>query len=188
MEDDMEDAEAEDDDVVEEKHGDAKPVGEPSKVTREGKRKITHFEKFEHGENIYELEDTVLIHTEDKNEKPYIAIIKDITQKINGNMMILVQWFYRFEEAVKKDGEKWETSDTREIFYSFHRDEVAAESVMHRCMVYFVPPHKQLPKRQENPGSIVRKVYDTIEKNLWNFTDNDFEATKQQEIDLLIEK
>lgn len=102
--------------------------------------------------------------------------------------MILGQWFYRPEEAEKKGGGNWQSSDTRELFYSFHRDEVPAESVMHRCVVYFVPAHKQLPKRKVNPGFIVRKVYDTVEKKLWKLTDKDYEDTKQHEIDLLVEK
>lgn len=103
-------------------------------------------------------------------------------------MMILGQWFYRPEEAEKKGGGNWQSSDTRELFYSFHRDEVPAESVMHRCVVYFVPAHKQLPKRKNNPGFIVRKVYDTVEKKLWKLTDKDYEDSKQHEIDLLVEK
>ncbi|KAF2560892.1 hypothetical protein F2Q70_00017196 [Brassica cretica] len=95
---------------------------------------------------------------------------------------------YRPEEAEKKGGGNWQSSDTRELFYSFHRDEVPAESVMHRCVVYFVPAHKQLPKRKVNPGFVVRKVYDTVEKKLWKLTDKDYEDTKQHEIDLLVEK
>lgn len=102
--------------------------------------------------------------------------------------MILGQWFYRPEEAEKKGGGNWQSSDTRELFYSFHRDEVPAESVMHRCVVYFVPAHKQLPKRKNHPGFIVRKVYDTVEKKLWKLTDKDYEDSKQHEIDLLVEK
>lgn len=102
--------------------------------------------------------------------------------------MILGQWFYRPEEAEKRGGGNWQSSDTRELFYSFHRDEVPAESVMHRCVVYFVPAHKQLPKRKNNPGFIVRKVYDTVEKKLWKLTDKDYEDSKQHEIDVLVDK
>lgn len=117
-----------------------------------------------------------------------VFLWQDITQTKDGSMMILGQWFYRPEEAEKKGGGNWESSDTRELFYSFHRDEVPAESVMHRCVVYFVPAHKQLPKRQNHPGFIVRKVYDTVEKKLWKLTDKDYEDSKQHEIDLLVEK
>ncbi|KAL0684323.1 hypothetical protein Bca4012_051171 [Brassica carinata] len=151
----------------EEKPDDASPVGESVKVTGKGKWRRTHFLQFEYDGNKYNL---------------------DITQTKYGSMMILGQWFYRPEEAEKKGGGNWQSSDTRELFYIFHRDEVPAESVMHRCVVYFVPAHKQLPKRKVNPGFVVRKVYDTVEKKLWKLTDKDYEDTKQHEIDLLVEK
>ncbi|CAG7862618.1 unnamed protein product [Brassica rapa] len=168
-------------------HG-AKPVGEPVKVSGKGKGRRTHYRQFEHGGNRYQLEDSVLLYQEDNSLKPYVAIIKDITQKKDGRMMILGQWFYRREEAKKKGGGNWEANDTRELFYSFHFDEAPAESVMHRCVVYFIPAHKQLPKRRDNPGFIVRKVYDTDEKTLWELTDKVYEVSKQREIDLLVEK
>ena len=102
--------------------------------------------------------------------------------------MLTGQWFYRPEEAEKKGGGNWQSNDTRELFYSFHRDEVPAESVMHKCVVHFVPIHKQLPNRKVYPGFFVRKVYDAVEKKLWKLTDKDYEDKKQHEIDLLVEK
>nr|VDD31017.1 unnamed protein product [Brassica oleracea] len=78
---------------------DAKPVGEPVKVTGRG----THYGQFEYGGNRYELEDSVLLHPEDTSLEPFVAIIKDITKKQDGRMMILGQWFYRHEDAKKKD-------------------------------------------------------------------------------------
>ncbi|KAH0842708.1 hypothetical protein HID58_090556 [Brassica napus] len=187
FEDDKE-TEEEEEEEEEEKPDDASPVGESVKVTGKGKGRRTHFLQFDYDGNKYNLEDPVLLVPEDKSQKPYVAIIKDITQTKDGSMMILGQWFYRPEEAEKKGGGNWLSSDTRELFYSFHRDEVPAESVMHRCVVYFVPAHKQLPKRKVNPGFVVRKVYDTVEKKLWKLTDKDYEDTKQHEIDLLVDK
>ncbi len=93
--------------------------------------------------------------------------------------MVTGQWFYRPEEAEKKGGGSWQSSDTRELFYSFHRDEVPAESVMHKCVVHFVPIHKQLPNRKQHPGFIVQKVYDTVARKLWKLTDTDYEDNKQ---------
>ncbi|XP_010540863.1 PREDICTED: uncharacterized protein LOC104814493 [Tarenaya hassleriana] len=178
---------AEEEDEEEEKPEDAKPVGKLVKVTGKGRGKRNHYAGFEYDGNKYELEDPVLLVPEDKNLKPYVAIIKDITQS-NGNMMILGQWFYRPEEAEKKGGGNWQPCDTRELFYSFHRDEVPAESAMHKCVVHFVPAHKQLPNRKQHPGFIVRKVYDTVERKLWKLTDTDYEDTKQGEINLLVDK
>lgn len=102
--------------------------------------------------------------------------------------MVTGQWFYRPEEADRKGGGSWEARDTRELFYSFHRDDVPAESVMHKCVVHFVPLNKQLPNRKQHPGFIVQKVYDTVEKKLWRLTDKDYEDGKQEEIDVLVQK
>jgi hypothetical protein len=102
--------------------------------------------------------------------------------------MITGQWFYRPDEAEKKGGGSWQSNDTRELFYSFHRDDVPAESVMHKCVVHFVPIHKQIPTRKQYPGFIVQKVYDTDEMKLWKLTDKDYEDGNQQEIDELVQK
>ncbi|KAL1364419.1 hypothetical protein HN51_012612 [Arachis hypogaea] len=167
---------------------DAKPIGDPIRVSGKGRGRKKHFESFEFDGNQYTLEDPVLLVPEDKDQKPYVAIIKDITQSLNGSMMVTGQWFYRPEEAERKGGGSWQSRDTRELFYSFHRDEVPAESVMHKCVVHFVPIHKQLPNRKQHPGFIVQKVYDTVERKLWKLTDKDYEDNKQQEIDELVQK
>lgn len=167
---------------------DAKPIGESVKSSGKGKKLRNHFETFEYDGLRYELEDPVLLVPEEPNQKPYVAIIKDIMQDKDGNVMMLGQWFYRPEEAEKKGGGHWNSSDTRELFYSFHRDEVAAESVMHKCVVHFIPLNKQIPKRKEHPGFIVQRVYDTEQRKLFKLTDKDYEDSKQHEIDLLVQK
>ncbi|KAI9075168.1 hypothetical protein K1719_042899 [Acacia pycnantha] len=167
---------------------DAKPIGDPVRVSGKGRGRRKHYDSFEFDGNQYILEDPVLLAPEDEKQKPYVAIIKDITQSLNGSMMVTGQWFYRPEEAERKGGGSWQSSDTRELFYSFHRDEVPAESVMHKCVVHFIPLHKQLPNRKQHPGFIVQKVYDTVEKKLWKLTDKDYEDSKQNEIDELVQK
>lgn len=101
---------------------------------------------------------------------------------------MLGQWFYRPEEAERKGGGNWNSSDARELFYSFHRDEVPAESVMHKCVVHFIPLNKQIPKRKQHPGFFVQRVYDTEQRRLFKLTDKDYEDSKQHEIDLLVQK
>jgi len=56
---------------------------------------------------------------------------------------------------------------------------------MQRCVVHFIPIHKQLPKRKQHPGFIVQKMYDPKEMKLWNLTDKD---NQHQEIDELVQK
>ncbi|KAJ4956212.1 hypothetical protein NE237_012995 [Protea cynaroides] len=152
---------------VEDVQEDAKPIGEVIKVTAIGTGRRNHYNAFEYNGNQIEL---------------------DIAQTSGGSVMVTGQWFYRPEVAEKKGGGNWETRDTRELFYSFHRDEVPAESVMHKCVVHFVPLHKQLPQRSKHPGFIVQNVYDTVEKKLWKLTDKDYEEDKQHEIDILVQE
>ncbi|XP_022720317.1 uncharacterized protein LOC111278105 [Durio zibethinus] len=183
-EDDEEEEEEEEEGVQE----DAKPIGEVVRVSGKGRGRRSHYEAFEFDGNRYDLEDPVLLVPEDQEQKPYVAIIKDISQTKVGSIMVTGQWFYRPEEAERKGGGSWQSRDTRELFYSFHRDEVPAESVMHKCVVHFVPIHKQLPNRKQHPGFIVQKVYDTVERKLWKLTDKDYEDNKQHEIDVLVQK
>ncbi|XP_043810047.1 uncharacterized protein LOC110604214 isoform X2 [Manihot esculenta] len=159
-----EDVEEEEEEAPQE---DAKPIGEPVKFSGKGRGRRSQYEAFEFDGNRYDL---------------------DIAQTHNGSMMVTGQWFYRPEEAERKGGGSWQSRDTRELFYSFHRDEVPAESVMHKCVVHFVPIHKQLPNRKQHPGFIVQKVYDTVERKLWKLTDKDYEDNKQHEIDVLVQK
>ncbi|KAM0850184.1 hypothetical protein ACQ4PT_053247 [Festuca glaucescens] len=182
-----EEAESEEEEAREEESTEAVPIGEPVKVTGKGKKQRKHYYSFEYEGNTFELEDPVLLTPEQQNEKPYVAIIKDITEN-DGSLSVTGQWFYRPEEADKKGGGNWIASDTRELFYSFHIDDVPAESVMHKCVVHFIPLNKKIPSRKEHPGFIVQKVYDTVAKKLWNLTDKDYEDNKQHEIDLLVKK
>ncbi|KAI5655487.1 hypothetical protein M9H77_32674 [Catharanthus roseus] len=172
----------------EEEEDPAKPIGDVIRVSGRGKGRRNHYDAFEYDGNRYDLEDPVLLVPEVQNQKPYVAIIKDISQKGDGSMMVTGQWFYRPEEAEKKGGGNWQSSDTRELFYSFHRDEVPAESVMHKCVVHFIPLNKQIPLRKQHPGFIVQKVYDTEQRRLFKLTDKDYEDNKQEEIDLLVQK
>ncbi|CAH9137397.1 unnamed protein product [Cuscuta epithymum] len=175
-------------DVDEEVQEEAKPIGDVIRVSGKARGRRNHYKSFEYDGLSYQLEDPVLLVPEEQNQKPYVAIIKDISQTSKGNMMVNGQWFYRPEEAEKKTGGNWQSRDTRELFYSFHRDEVPAESVMHKCVVHFIPLNKQIPKRKQHPGFIVQKVYDTEQRKLFKLTDKDYEDTKQHEIDLLVQK
>jgi hypothetical protein len=113
----------------------------------------------------------------------YIIFSEQEINEINGSLSVTAQWFYRPEEAQKEGG-----GDPRELLYSFHLDEVAAESVMHTCVVHFIPQHKQVPSKKEHPGFIVQQVYDHKEDKFHELTDTDYKDTNQQEIDLLVMK
>jgi hypothetical protein len=113
---------------------------------------------------------------------------QDITEGDKGKLIVNGRWFYRPEDARMEDGKYCGACDTRELFYSSHTDNVPAESVMHKCVVYFVPQHKQIPTRKQHPGFIAQKVYGAYEKQLWNLRDEDYEEKWQNKIDHLVKK
>ncbi|KAG9145120.1 hypothetical protein Leryth_008919 [Lithospermum erythrorhizon] len=166
----------------------AKALGDVIRVSGKGRFMRTHFNKFQYDGSQYQLEDSVLLAPEGECQKPYVAIIKDISVDHKGSINVMRQWFYRPEEAEKRGGGHWQSHDVRELFYSFHRDEGPAETVMHKCVVHFIPLNKQIPCRTEHPGFIVQKVYCTERRTLFKLTDKDYEDNKQEEIDLLVQK
>ncbi|KAK7401515.1 hypothetical protein VNO78_13060 [Psophocarpus tetragonolobus] len=166
----------------------AKPIGKPIRVLGKGKGKKSHFEFFEFNGMKYTLEDSVIFMPAEEGKKPYTGIIKDITQGNDGYVSVKGQWFYHPEEAIKINGENWKPCDSRELFYSSHCDYVPAEAVMHKCVVHFVPKDKELPKRKDHPGFIVQKMYDNVERKLWNLGDVDSKDIRKKEIDVLIQK
>lgn len=117
----------------------------------------------------------------------YILDEQDIIET-EGSLRISGQWFYRPEEAEIGEGKFCAARDTRELFYSFHIDDVPAESVMHKCIVHFIPQNKQIPARKKYPGFIVQNVYGAAEKKLWNITDKEYDENMQSQINILLKK
>ncbi|XP_047340652.1 uncharacterized protein LOC124944443 [Impatiens glandulifera] len=176
------------DDDQEEHLEDTKPIGEPIRVSGNDRTKRDHFKSFQHEGIIFELEDHVLITPDSEFENPGVAIIKDIFQTVDGSIMINRQWFYRPKQAEKDADKSWKSCDRRELFFSFHIEEIPVESVMHKCIVHFIPNNKPIPPRKQHPGFIVHNVYDTKEKNIFELIDKHHEVSKQHEIDLLVLK
>ncbi|KAI3687548.1 hypothetical protein L1987_81245 [Smallanthus sonchifolius] len=69
---------------------DAKPIGDVVRVTGKGKTRRNHYKSFEFDGLSYELEDPVLLvpDPEGPNKKPYVAIIKDITETKDGSVLV----------------------------------------------------------------------------------------------------
>ncbi|TVT97598.1 hypothetical protein EJB05_57137, partial [Eragrostis curvula] len=173
--------------TVEEEDMAAAPIGKPVMVTGRGKKKTKHYKSFQYNCLTFGLEDSVMISPAEASERPYVAILKDITET-EGSLSVTGQWFYRPHEVDTGGGKFCVAHDTRELYYSFHIDDVPAESVKHKCVVHFIPQNKQIPHRKKHPGFIVQKVYGAVEKKLWDFTDKEHEEDRQQEIDLLLKK
>ncbi|XP_075488804.1 ASI1-immunoprecipitated protein 3-like isoform X1 [Primulina tabacum] len=168
--------EAEDPESETDEHDDlARSMGEVVRVSGTGKEKRNHYKSFEYDGFQYHLEDPVLLVPERKNQKPCVAIVEDIYQTFDGAIMVATQRLYRPEEAVKDGGGYWPSRNTREVLYSFHRTEVPAESVMHKCVLHFIPSDKQIPPRKQLPGFVFQKVYDTERQMVYKLTDQDHE-------------
>ncbi|KAF5753336.1 putative BAH domain-containing protein [Helianthus annuus] len=173
----------------------AKPIGDVVKISAEGTHnQKNHYKAFKFDGNTYELGDIVLLapDSQARTTKPYVAMIKDINEMENKEIMLIIQWFYRPEDATPKrsgqSGKNMELVGARELYYSFHRDEVSAESVVHKCIVHFVTTQKHIPPRKEYPGFIVQEVYDPKSKRLLKLTSNGFKQDFKEEIHLLVQK
>ncbi|VFR01875.1 unnamed protein product [Cuscuta campestris] len=144
---------------------DAKPIGRVVRVRGKGRCRRNHYAAFQYNGFQFDLDDPVLIVPKETKQKPGVAIIKDIYKSHKGSMMVAGQWFYRPEET-----------------------EISTESVMHRCTVHFIPLNKQIPMRSQHPGFFVQRIYDTEKMNLFKLSENDYEESRQHEIDLLVQK
>ncbi|RZC47891.1 hypothetical protein C5167_040837 [Papaver somniferum] len=131
----------------------------------------------------FDVGDPTFIAPDGVNEKPKIAIIKHITEDSDGELMVMCQYLYRPEDVADRYGRMWQRYDDRELFYSFHQQEIPSVCLMHPCKVHFVPSVDKVPVRTQHPGFIVLRVYDHEEQVLWWITDRDFEKHKQVEID-----
>ncbi|PWA89336.1 bromo adjacent homology (BAH) domain protein [Artemisia annua] len=166
----------------------AKAIGNVVRISGEGANTRRHYNAFDFCGHAYKIKDTVLLAKNSRGRmvKPWVAIIKDITRTQNGNIMVSAQWFYRPSEIFI--GKKMESFDTRELFYSFHKDEVHAETIMHKCKIHFITEKSHIPRRKKYPGFIVQKVYNPNTKRLIKITNKDFLPDMKTEINDLVQK
>ncbi|KAJ4712280.1 BAH domain [Melia azedarach] len=120
-----------------------------------------------------------------QDSPPFIGIIRSLTAGKENKLTLSVNWLYRPAEVKLGKGFLLEAAPN-EIFYSFHKDEIPAASLLHPCKVAFLPKGVELPS---GIGSFVcRKVYDITNKCLWWLTDQDYINERQEEVDQLLYK
>lgn len=120
-----------------------------------------------------------------QDSPPFIGIIRSLTAGKENKLTLSVNWLYRPAEVKLGKGFLLEAAPN-EIFYSFHKDEIPAASLLHPCKVAFLPKGIELPS---GIGSFVcRKVYDITNKCLWWLTDQDYINERQEEVDQLLYK
>ncbi|KAM0053641.1 putative BAH domain-containing protein [Helianthus debilis subsp. tardiflorus] len=175
----------------------AKPIGGVVKISAEGTHdQKNHYKAFKFDGNTYEL--VLYFSWNVEYAGRYCAFSSrfsrtddkaDITQMENKEIMLIAQWFYRPDDATPKRSRKnIELIGARELYYSFHKDEVSAESIVHKCIVHFVTTEKHVPPRKEYPGFIVLEVYDPKSKRLLKLTSNGFKQDFKEEINMLVQK
>ncbi|KGN59633.1 uncharacterized protein LOC101206878 isoform X1 [Cucumis sativus] len=117
---------------------------------------------------------------------PFIGIIRSLkSDKETNNLRLDVNWLYRPADVKLPKGLSLDAAPN-EIFYSFHKDEIPAASLLHPCKVAFLRKGVELPSSISS--FVCRRVYDTDNKCLWWLTDRDYINERQEEVDQLLEK
>ncbi|CAM8941108.1 unnamed protein product [Rhodiola kirilowii] len=164
---DDEDEEEEEEDVEDR----PKPIG--SSIGSADKGCELYF-AFESDGKVYELEDAVMLAPEDGELRPGVAIIKEIRQAVNGKISVILRWLYRPEEVNIKDDPRWLLYNTRELLLTDHKEEVPVATILYKCVVHFLPSHKQLPNRRVHPGFVVQHFYDHLKQRVFGITDEGY--------------
>ncbi|KAG7015251.1 hypothetical protein SDJN02_22885 [Cucurbita argyrosperma subsp. argyrosperma] len=116
---------------------------------------------------------------------PFIGIIRSLKSDKEANLRLDVNWLYRPADVKLPKGISLDAAPN-EIFYSFHKDEIPAASLLHPCKVAFLRKGVELPSSISS--FVCRRVYDTDNKCLWWLTDRDYINERQEEVDQLLEK
>ncbi|CAK7328965.1 unnamed protein product, partial [Dovyalis caffra] len=120
-----------------------------------------------------------------QDSPPFIGIIRWLTTGKENKLKLGVNWLYRPAEVKLGKGILLEAVPN-EIFYSFHKDEIPAASLLHPCKVAFLPKGVELPSGI--CSFVCRRVYDITNKCLWWLTDQDYINECQEEVDHLLYK
>ncbi|KAL9252017.1 ASI1-immunoprecipitated protein 3-like protein [Drosera capensis] len=120
-----------------------------------------------------------------QDSPPFIGIIRSLASDKDNNLKLEVNWLYRPGE-VKLGKDVAVEAAPNEVFYSFHRDEISAASLLHLCKVAFLPKGVVLPAGVSS--FVCRRVYDITNKRFWWLTDRDYTNDRQDEVNQLLNK
>ncbi|KAK7411151.1 hypothetical protein VNO78_02583 [Psophocarpus tetragonolobus] len=118
-----------------------------------------------------------------EDRPPFVGIIRCLSLGKEKILKLGVSWLYRSIEVKLSKGVPLKGAPN-ELFYTFHKDEIDAESLLHPCKVSFLPKGAELP-----PGIssfVCRRVYDIANKCLWWLNDQDYVNDCQEEVDQLL--
>ncbi|CAA2999891.1 BAH domain [Olea europaea subsp. europaea] len=120
-----------------------------------------------------------------QDSPPFIGIIRWLAVSKEKKLQLGVNWLYRPAELKLGKGIQLDAAPN-EIFYSFHKDEIPAASLLHPCKVSFLPKGVEL--RAGVSSFICRRVYDIENNCLWWLNDQDYINERQEEVDQLLHK
>ncbi|KAL2539521.1 TFIIS helical bundle-like domain [Abeliophyllum distichum] len=120
-----------------------------------------------------------------QDSPPFIGIIRWLAVSKEKKLRLGVNWLYRPAELKLGKGIQLDAAPN-EIFYSFHKDEIPAASLLHPCKVSFLPKGVELPAGISS--FICRRVYDIENNCLWWLNDQDYINERQEEVDQLLHK
>ncbi|KAI3454533.1 hypothetical protein Pfo_011196 [Paulownia fortunei] len=120
-----------------------------------------------------------------QDSPPFIGLIRWLTLSKDNNLQLGVNWLYRPAELKLGKGSLLDSAPN-EIFYSFHKDEIPAASLLHPCKVAFLPRGAELPTGTSS--FVCWRVYDIENKCLWWLKDQDYINERQEEVDQLLYK
>ncbi|KAL9239585.1 hypothetical protein vseg_013894 [Gypsophila vaccaria] len=120
-----------------------------------------------------------------QDRPPFVGIIRSLTSDQESNITLGVNRLYRTAEVKLLKGVALEAAPN-EVFYSFHRDEIPAASLLHPCKVAFLRKGAELPAGVAS--FVCRRVYDITNKCFWWLSDRDFIDERQEEVDKLLQK
>ncbi|PSR96686.1 BAH and coiled-coil domain-containing protein [Actinidia chinensis var. chinensis] len=120
-----------------------------------------------------------------QDSPPFIGIIRWLTLDRENNLQLGVNWLYRPGEVKLGKGILRDTAPN-EVFYSFHKDEIPAASLLHPCKVAFLPKSFELPSRISS--FVCHRVYDIANRCLWWLTDQNYIDERQEEVNQLLRK
>ncbi|KAA8530269.1 hypothetical protein F0562_004978 [Nyssa sinensis] len=126
-----------------------------------------------------------------QDSPPFIGIIRRLILSKEDSLSVRVNWLYRPADVKLGKGTLLEAAPN-EVFYSFHKDEIPAASVLHPCKVAFLRKGVELPSGIS--AFVCRRVYDIENKCLWWLTDQDYinsclwTQERQEEVDNLLDK
>lgn len=106
-----------------------------------------------------------------QDSPPFIGIIRWLKLDQGDSFSLGVNWLYRPADVKLLKGVSPEAAPN-EVFYSFHKDEIPAASLLHPCKVAFLRKGVELPSGISS--FVCRRVYDTENKCLWWLTDKDY--------------